>query len=98
MAESKINKFAERTWKNIATGIGSSEVSINLSGYSEVMMVIYNTNGYFVNSAIYPVSSLANHLMNVYDGSGTYFLRIKNSGTKAYVEGSSVFYGEIYAR
>lgn len=98
MATSKIQKNASRTWTLIANNIDSTEISIDVSMYSEVLMILYNTSNYLVNSAVYPVSRLNGCLANVYNPNGSYYLRIKDNGTKAVVDGSGVFYGMIYAR
>lgn len=98
MATSKIQKDASRTWTLIASEIGATDVPIDVSKYSEVLMILYNTSLYFVNSAVYPVSYLNGHLANVYNPNGSYYLRIKDNGTKAVVDGGGVFYGMIFAR
>lgn len=99
MATSTIKNPAKRTWTLIANQIDSTEISIDVSAYSEVLMILYNTSNYLINSTVYPVSLLNGHVVNAYGTSSDYYVRIKENGTKAVAStGGGVFKGIIYAR
>ena len=94
-----LTQKASKAWTKIGDYSSTTAVSIDLSGYSEVMLILASTpDSLVVASSVYPIDVVTSKTVNVYwYYNNLKYGRISNNGTKAIV-GDSSYPMTIYAR
>ena len=59
-------------WQKIGESTGSTAISYNLSGYSEILIGVYTSNASYMSTAVIPVPFLTSTTYEFYFGGGAY--------------------------
>ena len=96
-----ISKIQSNSWKYIAEADSTSYVGVDLTNYSEALLVMLNaSSGSVIGSTVVPVNLAKDRLVNVYFTTSTVsidFVRMSNADA-IWCSNNNTYKARLYAR